>query len=434
MRSSRLATALTALVLLAAGCGDDDEGSSANDSTTAVPSESTTTTAAGTEGVLAVPEDFATIQEAVDAATPGDLILIGPGTYNEGVVVQTENLTIRGLDRNEVILDGQGEAENGIIVFSNGVAIENLTVHDYNSNGIFFTGDYDSDFILTGYRASYITAYNNGQYGIYAFNASDGLIENSYASGNPDSGFYIGQCQPCNAVVRNVVSEFNALGYSGTNAGGELYLIDSEWRNNRVGMVPNTLDSEQLAPQHGITIAGNWVHDNGNQDTPLKNASWDLAFGVGIALAGGNDNLVLRNLVVDNPNVGIVPALFADDNVWPAERNTVRENRVSGSRADLGLLVLDPSQGPAGNCFENNEFTTSMPADIETVAPCSAAGTPFADQVAPNSEAHSSKDYREMPVPGPQENMPDAATAPARPATDVPPSVDLDAIEVPAGR
>ena len=67
-----------------------------------------------TDGVLRVPDDYATITEAVDAAVPGDLVLIAPGTYNEAVNVATDDLTIRGLDRNEVILDGEFELDNGI--------------------------------------------------------------------------------------------------------------------------------------------------------------------------------------------------------------------------------------------------------------------------------------------------------------------------------
>jgi hypothetical protein len=35
-------------------------------------------------------------------------------------------------------------------------------------------------------------------------------------------------------------------------------------------------------------------------------------------------------------------------------------------------------------------------------------------------------------VPEPQDNMPDADSAPADPATGPPPAVDVDAIEVPA--
>ena len=198
---------------------------------------------------LRVPQDFATIQEAVDAAEPGDLVLIDEGVYNESVVVETDNIVIRGVDRQTVVLDGEHSEEmaNGIIVFSNGVAVENLTVKNYFSNGVFFTGDYDSDFILRGYRVSYVNALNNRVYGIYAFNAEYGLIDNTYAAGHTDSGYYVGQCQPCSAVLSNNLSEYNTLAYSGTNAGGDLFIVNNEFRMNRIGVTPNTLNSEELA-------------------------------------------------------------------------------------------------------------------------------------------------------------------------------------------
>ena len=101
---------------------------------------------------LAVPADYPTITEAVDAAVPGDLILISPGVYNEAVNVTTDELTIRGLDRNEVILDGELELDNGIRVLgAKGVAIENMTARNYTNNGFFWTG-------VDGYRGSYLTA------------------------------------------------------------------------------------------------------------------------------------------------------------------------------------------------------------------------------------------------------------------------------------
>ncbi len=228
--SCRLLIALLALATVASACGggDDSDGDDAGaDSTDAdsVDDDSADEPEPEPEpeaepepepepeddnplGALRVPEDFATVQEAVDAAAEGDLILIGPGVYNESVVVETDSLVIRGTDRNEVILDGEHREElaNGFIVFSNGVAIENLTVRNYYSNGIFFTGDYDTDFILHGYRASYITALNNRKYGIYAFNTEYGLMEDSYASGHTDSGFYVGQCQPCKSLLQSLFS------------------------------------------------------------------------------------------------------------------------------------------------------------------------------------------------------------------------------------
>jgi len=41
-------------------------------------------------------------------------------------IIETENLTIRGLDRNEVVLDGGFELENGIRVLADGLGLETL--------------------------------------------------------------------------------------------------------------------------------------------------------------------------------------------------------------------------------------------------------------------------------------------------------------------
>jgi len=387
---------------------------------------------------LRVPDDYATIQDAVDDAAPGDLILIAPGTYYESVIVETDDIVIRGLDRNEVIIDGQHERPNGFIVFSDGVAIENLTSHSHTSNGVFFTGDYGTDIIVDGYRASYVTTYNNGLYGIYAFNAQNGVFEHSYGSGHPDSGFYIGQCNPCNAVIDNVISEHNALGYSGTNASDNIVIMNSIFRHNRLGVVPNTLDSEELAPQGNITVVGNLVTDNGNEETPRRSADWDIGFGVGIVAAGGNDNLIVRNRVENNSYAGIALSIFFDQNLWEAHDNTVIENVVSGSEFDLAYVSIieeDETFGSKGNCFSDNTFTTSAPADIETFMPCDGEATNTTDTAFPNpgpgGDGYGVVDHDTMPVPGEQPSMPDADTAEGVPAGP-PPSIDIDSIGVPS--
>jgi plastocyanin len=105
-----------------------------------------------------VPEDHDTIQAAVDAAGPGDLVLVGPGTYREEVKVAVPSVTIRGRDRDRVVVDGEFRRPNGISVTADGVAVENLTVRNALINGLFWTG-------VRGYRASYVTAYNNKDHG-----------------------------------------------------------------------------------------------------------------------------------------------------------------------------------------------------------------------------------------------------------------------------
>jgi hypothetical protein len=51
---------------------------------------------------------------------------------------------------------------------------------------------------------------------VFAYDSDWEQFRHSYASGSPDSGFYIGQCDPCHAVITDVLAEHNALGFSGT--------------------------------------------------------------------------------------------------------------------------------------------------------------------------------------------------------------------------
>ncbi|MBV9284992.1 MAG: plasmid stabilization protein, partial [Acidimicrobiia bacterium] len=57
--------------------------------------------------LLLVPQQYKSISAAVAAAHPDDFVLVGPGTYHEAVTVKTPHVTIRGVDRNAVILDGE---------------------------------------------------------------------------------------------------------------------------------------------------------------------------------------------------------------------------------------------------------------------------------------------------------------------------------------
>ena len=453
--TGRILAALSVL-MLGAACADDD---SAEGGDTTVPEV--------TGATLRVPDDHETIQAAVDAARPGDLVLISPGTYEESVDVTTENLTIRGLDRNEVVLDGGFELENGIRVLADGVAVENMTARSYTTNGFFWTG-------VTGYRGSYLTAHRNGDYGVYAFDSVKGQLEHIYASGSPDAGVYIGQCYPCDAVIDDVISEYNGLGYSGTNSGGNLLIVNSTWRYNRAGIVPNSGSYELCYPGRDNTIVGNIVHDNMQPDTPAIEVAL-LGMGNGILVAGSNRNVIERNLVFDHERTGIALVPFpeeeANDGVpdrstwdtpcaevrddppavtdpgalalvlWDAMENRVRDNVVSGSGlGDIAFGSLQPDLASLGNCFGGNAFETSAPAALEALAPCE--GEPTATDWTAGAldlgaliaaERPPSVDYETAATPDPpdQPNMPDAATAPPQPATNVPYAVDVDAIAVP---
>lgn len=381
-----------------------------------------------------VPKDAPTIQSAVDRSVIGDLILVAPGTYNEAVDVFTNDLTIRGEDRNAVILDGKDELENGFKVAADRVAIENLTVQRYTFNALLFTMAYDDNAedptqhrLVNGYRASYITAANNGQYGIYAFFARGGDLNNIYASGHPDSGIYIGQCKPCDAVIDNVTAERNSIGYQGTNASGNLFITNSTWRNNRIGLTPNSQNMERLAPQGDVVIAGNLIETNNAADAP---ATAQGAFGVGVAVAGGNRNHLTKNLIRANASVGVI---VTDLNGYQPEGNRIDQNVLHANGVDLAYVDATNSSSipPRRNCFAKNRFERSIPLSIESVLPCdSDAQGRVATTLYMPVAAPPDVDYRTVPLPPRQPSMA-LPTGPATVVSDGVPTLDLTTINVP---
>src|SRR6266540_1873013 len=336
-----------------------------------------------------------------DAAT---VTLSKPGVYR---FYCTFHGTSDGQGMAGTIVDGEVRRPNAISVTADGVAVENLTVRNAVANGLFWTG-------VTGYRASYVTASANGDYGIYAFGSRDGVFEQSYASGSPDAGFYIGQCNPCDAVIDGVVSEGNALGYSGTNA-SDLDIVRSVFRHNWAGIVPNTGDYELLPPFRDVRIVGNLVQDNGNRAAPGAHVEWS-GFGNGIVLAGGNDSLV--------------------------QRNRVRDNVIAGSgRADLALA------GPAGagNCFSGNTVRSTVPVGLQAFQSCGGLRLPMRMDLSTtlqslglvaeaNLDAFPHHRSQDAPPAPPQPQMARGTTAPVRPAVDIYDDhrVDLDQIALPA--
>lgn len=162
-----------------------------------------------------IPGDYATIQAAVNAAKPGDWVLIAPGDYHEsndiadppttgeasvgwfgGVEVDTPYVHLRGMNRSTVVIDGTkpGSPEcsssandqnpgvsipgynggapigrNGILVWkADGVSVDNLTTCNFvtgssgGGNEIWWDGQpseaTSGPLGLVGYSGNYLTA------------------------------------------------------------------------------------------------------------------------------------------------------------------------------------------------------------------------------------------------------------------------------------
>lgn len=420
----RCVVAIVAIGLISAGCSSGGTRDNAHSG-----------------AIIAVPKDAPTISAAVAKAKSGDLVLISPGTYRETVNVKTAGITLRGADRNTVILDEQVLRPNGIVVTAPNVTVQNLTVRNATFNGVLITGLSDANGGLArgsdgyskpdpakfpplqGFHVDHVTSYNNGLYGIYAFDAQYGLIENSYASGGADSGLYVGQCKPCHTVVRGNVAERNAVGYEGDNAGPDLIVTGNRFAGNRVGATTGSDYQEAFLPQQSATIVGNVIAANDQARTP-KQA--DGGFGVGFAITGGTLNLVRRNLIAANPTAGLVIASHED---LAPTGNTIDGNVFTANALDVSYSPTSPA---TGNCFEGNSIATAAPAGVTATLSCPAASTPAAGVAAPASQAPAGIPFTEVAAPPVLPSLPAPAQPPPSWRTGDLPSIDTAAVPVPA--
>ncbi|CAM5641357.1 hypothetical protein SANTM175S_00998 [Streptomyces antimycoticus] len=324
-----------------------------------------------------------------------------------------------------------------------GVAVENLTVENNTQNGVLVTGSakaaagmpgqsggYDTGdepvTFLKSFLVSHVTATRNGLYGIYAFSAQNGVIEHSYTSGSADSGIYVGQCKPCRIVVRDNIAELNAVGYEGTNASGDMYVVGNRLVGNRVGLTTNSDHQEKLLPQRDAVIAGNLIAANQQAATPEQA---DGGWGIGIGVDGGTVNQFIRNRVAGNSNAGLVITATAD---IPPNGNRILDNTFAANGVDVGWTFPTATKG-RGNCLRGNELRTTVPARLATTASCprparssSPSGT-WAKPTAPGGIP-----FTDVAAPKRQPRFPNATTAGATAVPAVPALPDTAGFRLPS--
>ena len=387
---------------------------------------------------------FKTIQAAVNASKHGAYVLIEPGVYDEEVKVTKphNDIFIRGMNRNEVIVDGQSlkvaGGRNGIEIYkANNVWVENLTVRNFEreelngagGNEIWWNGGEESGKIgARGWYGRYLTAYDtglNGGYGIFTDNETEGEWEHIYASGFNDSGIYLGACAECKARIDDATMEYNALGYSGSNSGGNLLIENSVFRHNTAGVAPNSENPgdgpppqngacehskplkgrDHKAPWHGTLpeftstefahctiIRDNLITENNDLTAPANTSAAAAPWGAGVELPGDYGDLVEHNIITDNPSDGVLA--FEYPNPYPPEADTVyfqnagnkvADNTFSGNGYLDGAFSGDVAfEGgifgtytSTNNCLTGNSFAdATYPADIEGEWGCQNKTTP----------------------------------------------------------
>jgi hypothetical protein len=337
---------------------------------------------------------YKSIQKAIDAADGKDTIRVKNGTYKEGVQIagsRYDGLRLIGnaKKRDRVVLNGKGlrggDGQNAVLINNaDGVTVRGFHARHYKANCFFATN-------LQDYVLDKLEAEDCGAYGIYAFNSKGGVMSNSEAYYNNDSGFYVGQTPPQRGrkkrtLVKNVDSWGNVLGFSGTNM-RYTTITRSRWYNNGAGIVPNTLTSEKYYPPTGNVLSHNdvfWNNFNFYFGAPFKVPEISAAdipypIGVGVLLYGSQDTVVENNKISGNYLGGFtaIPAvhLVGDSDPKVAEAailrdNTVRNNQF-GAGGDLNGRDMIYDGSGSGNCFEGNVTRSpNLPAGNGTFVGC----------------------------------------------------------------
>ena len=134
-------------------------------------------------------KDGESIQDAVNKAEPGDVILIHPGTYKASVYIDKDDITLRGVvvDGEWPVMEGEGKLNDAVLYSGNGVTVEWLTIQHYKGNAIM--GQAGNNYVIR-----YNRVIDTGVYGIFPQLGKNGLVEYNTLSGIEDAAIYVGMC------------------------------------------------------------------------------------------------------------------------------------------------------------------------------------------------------------------------------------------------
>lgn len=277
---------------------------------------------------LKVPQQYATIQAAADAAADGDTIKVSKGVYSENVTVSAANLKILG---KKAVIDGTIGGSYGVCltVFGSNTLVQGFT---------FRHGTTQVQFYNNGCHLVKCISIDAGSYGIYIGGYNDTLVSGCRFYGSGSIAIYNGGGTSAGTFEKNLVQQSAQYGMMVYGTGAVI-------QKNKI--LDNGSSSAIYGSGGSVTIAKNKI--TGGE-------------GNGIEFYG-NENLVQSNTVAWVRNTGIYFYVYSGNGTVEGNKVTsagsgiqaygngvqVLTNKVASTVGDTGVVVGGDNFTVTGN-------------------------------------------------------------------------------------